>query len=103
MFSRAFWVILVKLLGIVQLKSPEADLDRTVNALCLPDKGLTFPGDRGHARLSMSDKSRSQSVLNDEDKYNPAYVKEKRSLTLVTALQINPKISQARIHSSLSS
>lgn len=53
-----------------------------MNALCFTDKAwhsLETGGD--HARLSLSDKLYSQSVLNDEDKHNPAYVKEKKSDT----------------------
>lgn len=83
MFLAVFWVIfLLKHLSIVKLKSLEADLDRTVNTPCFTDKAwhsLETGGD--HARLSLSDKLHWHSVLDYEDKYDPAHVKRQKSDT----------------------
>lgn len=83
MFLAVFWVIfLLKYLSIVKLKSLEADLDRTVNTPCFTDKAwhsLETGGD--HARLSLSDKLHWHSLLDYEDKYDPAHVKRQKSDT----------------------
>lgn len=47
MFEATVWVILLKQLAIVQLKSLEADLDRTANVLSFTDKSTGGGGGGG--------------------------------------------------------
>lgn len=70
MFEATVWVILLKQLAIVQLKSLEADLDRTANVLSFTDKSTGGVG--------VNNKSHWRSVFDDEDECDPAHVERKR-------------------------